>query len=70
MSTANKNTPKFHAFQVNDKSGKPGFQKVGAAWENQSGGYIQCRGKKPRHCSKDHLTAGEVGFLRSLGGKR
>ncbi|MCG7879169.1 MAG: hypothetical protein JAY75_23010 [Candidatus Thiodiazotropha taylori] len=37
MSTAN-NCPKFHAFRVTDKDGKPGFIKVGAAWENQSGG--------------------------------
>lgn len=38
MSTANNNTPKFHAFIVSDKDGKPSFQKVGAAWDNKSGG--------------------------------
>lgn len=38
MSTANNNQPKFHAFQVSDKDGKPTFTKVGAAWDNQSGG--------------------------------
>ena len=38
MSTKTNNTPKFHAFIVSDKSGKPSFNKVGAAWENQSGG--------------------------------
>jgi len=38
MSIKTNNHPKFHAFTVSDKSGKPSFQKVGAAWDNQSGG--------------------------------
>lgn len=38
ISATNANQPKFHAFQVSDQDGKPSFNKVGAAWENQSGG--------------------------------
>ncbi len=32
------NQPKFNAFVVSDKDGKPSFAKIGAAWENKSGG--------------------------------
>ncbi|MFC1333145.1 MAG: hypothetical protein G8D91_00335 [gamma proteobacterium symbiont of Clathrolucina costata] len=38
MSTKPDNKPKFHAFRVTDKDGKPSFVKVGAAWESASGG--------------------------------
>ncbi len=33
------NQPKFNAFVVSDKEGKPSFMKIGAAWETMGGGY-------------------------------